>query len=102
MTASGQCPLVFEPMKYLERGLTWLAGKRMALLQPVHPEIVGWSAGFSPLRRRNEGEILKFPDRSAVLKLKRRKRHAPLPTTSGCTVLQRGSTIELALRQLGR
>jgi len=31
------------------------------------------------------GEMLKFPDRSGVLKLKRRKRRAPLPTTSGCT-----------------
>src|SRR5438477_7182230 len=31
------------------------------------------------------GEILKLPDRSGVLKLKRRKRRAPLPTTSGCT-----------------
>jgi len=23
----------------------------------VHPEIVGWSAGFSPLRRLNGGDI---------------------------------------------
>jgi hypothetical protein len=33
------------------------------------------------------GKTLKFPDRSGVLKLKRRKRRAPLPTTSGCTAL---------------
>src|SRR6266566_6011792 len=31
------------------------------------------------------GKILKFPGRSGVLKLKRRKRRAPLPITSGCT-----------------
>src|SRR5438876_7767478 len=34
------------------------------------------------------GEIWKFPDRSGVLKLKRRKRRAPLPTTSECTVVR--------------
>src|SRR5882724_13285830 len=32
------------------------------------------------------GKTLKFPDRSGVLKLKRRKRRAPSPTTSGCAV----------------
>src|SRR5438093_7443738 len=31
------------------------------------------------------GKVLKFPGRSGVLKLKRRKRRAPLPITSGCT-----------------
>jgi len=38
-------------------------------------------AGFSPLRRL-DGKTLKFSERSGVLKLKRRKRRAPLPTTS--------------------
>jgi len=31
------------------------------------------------------GKTLEFPDRRGVLKLKRRKRRAPLPTASGCT-----------------
>src|SRR6266511_168244 len=34
------------------------------------------------------GKTPRFPDRSGVLTLKRRKRRAPLPTTSGCTVRQ--------------
>jgi hypothetical protein len=31
------------------------------------------------------GKTLKFSERTGVLKLKRRKRRAPLPTTLGCT-----------------
>ena len=44
------------------------------------------------------GKTLKFPDRSGVLKLKRRKRRAPLPTTSGCTDLLPATVLELAHR----
>src|SRR5438046_9448629 len=38
------------------------------------------------------GEIWKFPDRSGVLKVKRRKRRAPLQTTSECTVVRGAHT----------
>jgi len=42
------------------------------------------------------GKTLKFPDRSGVLKLKRRKRRAPLRTTSGCIDRSHALTISLA------
>ncbi len=40
------------------------------------------------------GKTPRFPDRSSVLTLKRRKRRAPLPTTSGCTAPRPGRVQE--------
>src|SRR5262245_15550548 len=62
-----------------------IGGRRKSLR--VHPEVVGavWSAGFSPLRRREVQRVGEFQATIAVPMAKRRERRAPSPTTRGCT-----------------
>ena len=74
----------------LTRGRAAVAsGRRPRAVHPVHPQVVGvgGSAGFSPLRRLDGKKRTGIRFRGGVLKLKRRKRRAPLPTTSGCSAV---------------
>src|SRR5262245_61349172 len=54
---------------------------------PAHPEVLRavWSAGFSPLHRREVQRVGEFQVTIAVPTAKRRERRAPSPTTRGCT-----------------
>src|SRR2546426_12504648 len=101
-----RAPLPSPPRSCLAgRGATsaMVGGSRCAQLIPVHPHVVGvgGSAGFSRLQPASASGWEKRPDircRGEVLKLKRRKRRAPLPTTSGCAqlILRRSLTVDFS------
>src|SRR5262245_26437207 len=78
-------------MRFMVRGVNWKANfpSRPAQNFAPHsprsiPKFVGavWSAGFSPLRRREVQRAGEFQARIAVPTAKRRERRAPSPTNS--------------------